>query len=325
MDEKVTNEMAKGGNRKCNLVIIPRGRGYLRDLTDFNRMATYVKELNPNIRPFVLRDERSDVRFVQPFWRPTMVFSPEILNRFRCLRGKTFQGRSLAKSEECRALEQHGIPVPNWALLTPEQRPDLSEFGPYVVVKPEYGFQGADVRIKRKGRVRWTAPRTKVAARSKNWLVQDFIYTGKWPVSYRVLVLFGKALYSWRTEADNSRRPLLEPYGFKGGAEGGGLSIVSSAIGCRFTLNNDPDIISLAEKAQQAFPDIPLLGVDIIRDQTTGDLFVIEVNAEGYVWHFSSLIGVRIQKYAGFSLEAQFDGIRKAARILACNTLLHAS
>ena len=102
------------------------------------------------------------------------------------------------------------------------------------------------------------------------------------------------------------------------------MSIVSSGRGSTFELIDNPEIISLAEKAHSAFPRIPLLGVDILEEKPSGRLIVIEVNAVGLVWHFSTPKGLKIQKYAGFKLEEQFDGMRKAARILAQQARLHA-
>ena len=294
---------------------------------DFERMAEYVAEMAPNIRPTVLTSDKMDfIRSLKFILHPTMVFSPAPLKRIRFLRrtaflrGTVFQGQHLSNSEELSAMERCGIPVPKWTLLTPEQKPDLIDFGPYVVIKPDRGGKGADVKIKRKGRVKWTPPKTKQASSSKNWVVQDFTYTGKWPVSYRVCSLFGEVLYSWRVEADTSRRALESPDAFKGGEGGGGMSIVSTGRGCNFKLNYDQEVISLAEKAHTAFPHIPLLGVDILKEEPSGKLIVIEANAIGYVWHFSTPVGLSIQKDSGFNLESQFDGIRKAARILVDNT-----
>ena len=79
----------------------------------------------------------------------------------------------------------------------------------------------------------------------------------------------------------------------------------------------DAEIIAFGEAAHRAFPDVPLLGVDIVRRATDGKLFVLEVNASGWVWHFASPLGLRAQREFGFRFEDQFDGIRKAARVLA--------
>jgi hypothetical protein len=197
--------------------------------------------------------------------------------------------------------------------------PDLASFGPYVVVKPDIGGRGAEVKVKRKTRVRWKPPVTHFAQRRKvlDWVVQEFVYTGPWPVSYRVATLFGRPLYAWRVEADRNRRPLRGPDKFgEGGEHGGGMSICSSGGGCTFQLCNDPEILDLAAQAHTAFPSIPLLGTDILREHGTGRLYIIEVNANGAVWHFSSRTGRSIQAHARFDLARQFDGLRRAAEVL---------
>ena len=132
--------------------------------------------------------------------------------------------------------------------------------------------------------------------------MQEFIYTGPWPVSYRVATLFGKAIWSWRVEASHERRALRGPDVFADGATGGGMSIVSTGQGCRFELNCEPDVIALAEQAHGAFAEIPLLGVDIIREQPSGKLYVIEANSCGRTWHFSGTKGRAIQRQFGFDL-----------------------
>ena len=85
-------------------------------------------------------------------------------------------------------------------------------------------------------------------------------------------------------------------------------------------LNYDEEIIRLGEAAAAAFPDIPLLGFDIVREVPSGKLYILEANALGYVWHFSSPMGLQFQRENNFNLESQFDGLRKAAHILADKT-----
>ncbi len=208
-------------------------------------------------------------------------------------------------------MEALGIPVPQWHLLTRKHSPDVTDLGRYVVTKPDYGARGADVRIRRAGRARWTPSNTPVRfARRSAVVAQKFIYTGEWPVSYRVCTLFGKVLYSQRAECSHQRRPIHGPEGFTTS------SVTATHPGCTLTLDNDREIIGLAERAHEAFPDIAVLGVDILREEPSGRLFVIEVNSSGEVWHLSSRTGRAIQAYAGFEYAQQFGGLRRVAEIL---------
>jgi glutathione synthase/RimK-type ligase-like ATP-grasp enzyme len=98
------------------------------------------------------------------------------------------------------------------------------------------------------------------------------------------------------------------------------MSICSSGKACTFQLNNDREIIELAERAHAAFPQIAVLGVDIIREQPSGKLYVIEVNSTGGTWHFSSATGESIQRDAEINFESQFGGLRTAAQVLVEKT-----
>ncbi len=62
--------------------------------------------------------------------------------------------------------------------------------GPYVVVKPELGRKGAEIHIKRAGRVRYRPPESFPVGhpvRKAPLIAQRFIYTGKWPSNFRVV------------------------------------------------------------------------------------------------------------------------------------------
>lgn len=297
--------------RRRNLVLVTDREIDLED--DFRRISAYVRETAPDVVPFVLpRARLSHWQRLKLATRPTLAFSPGSFTRPRFYRGVRMHGCRMLKRQEYAALDRAAVAVPQWALLTADTEPDLSGFGPYVVVKPDLGWRGAEVKIKRRGRVRWTGPANHQGTPS-DWIVQDFVYTGRWPVSYRVTTLFGHVIHSWRAEASHDQRPLAARHDF---AATGGHSIVSSHKGCTFTLEANEDVLELARQAAGAFPEIPLLGVDVVRDADTGRLYVLEVNASGYVWHFSSKAGWSIQQEFDLDLESQFDGIRKSAMIL---------
>jgi hypothetical protein len=290
---------------------------------DFAELAAWITELSPETAVFVLPDVEHADTLAQVPDLPTLTVSPAPVRRLRPRRGPLFQGQFVAKSEEYRALEAIGVPVPRWCRLLPGRPVLLDGFGSHVVTKPDFGARGADVRVERRELVKWAPPRTELSEQLGGpWgprIAQELVYTGPWPQSHRVATLFGSVLLAFRVEAAHSRRPLADRSSFHG------QSIVSSGRGCTFELFADPEILSLAERAHTAFPRVPLLGVDILRDAETGQLFVIEVNSLGLTWHFSWPDAEQVQSQFGLDLNAQFNGRRRAATVLAKVCEQHAS
>jgi hypothetical protein len=307
------------------LVLVARPRqGHV---ADFQAIAGEIRRLVPDIHVTVVRDRFYNAYRPQYFVRPTLTVSPIELRKLRPPRGTLVQNVFWKKSTEYLALEAAGFPVPHWALLTENNTVDLSGFGEYAVTKPDCGGKGAEVKIKRRSRIRWKPPknaRAKIAGDS-GLIVQEFIYTGQWPASFRVTTLFGQVLFAWKVTAANSRRPLLGPNRFSEGSQGGGISIVSSGAGCQFHLADDPDVLALASRAHAVFPDHPLLGFDILREVPSGKLFIIEANTCGQLWHFSSRTGLGIQRDNHIDFKAQFNGLETAARVLIEQTRRRAS
>jgi hypothetical protein len=290
---------------------------------DFEELAHWIVALDPELAVSVVGDENGADLAAELPDLPTLIVSPGPLRNLRPRRGTVLQGQHVAKSVEYRALAAAGVAVPRWARLLPGETPALEQFGSYVVTKPDFGARGADVRIERCADVRWTPPRTQLAEAFGGpfnpRLVQAFVYTGPWPRSYRVATLFGRRLWSIQIEASQAREPLANRSEFHG------QSVVSSGHGCRLSLTDDAAVIALAERASAALPLVPLLGIDILRDADSGELFVIELNSLGYTWHFSSPAGSKFQAEFGFELSAQCDGRKLAARLLARACTEHAS
>jgi len=245
--------------------------------------------------------------------KPTLTVSPMPIKKFRPPRGPVCQGFEFPKSEQYARLERLGLLVPKWTAVREQTSLDAEDWGPYVVVKPDLGRKGAEIFIKRTGRVRYRAP---------GFLAQQFIYTGRWPANYRVVTLFGRTLMSWRCEADHRYVPLESRWDFKAR---GGITVVSNKRDSRYTLCADPDVISLAEKAHAAFPDQPLLGTDIARDADSGALYVLECNPRGDAWLISSAMGRLIEEANGLDFASQFGALDIAAHTLAREARLRAA
>ncbi len=288
-----------------------------QDRADFEAIARQVGERAPDIRAFVVDTKETgwtDPRFERT--APTLTVSPMPIKRFAPPSGAVCQGYEFPKDEQYRMLAQLGVPVPDWTAIAPDTVLDPLHWGPYVVVKPALGRKGAEIHIKRAGRVRYRPPESFAEghpARNAPLLAQRFIYTGKWPSNFRVVTFFGRALLCWHCEAAHRYVPLHSRWDFKAK---GGITVVSNKTDSSYRLAPDADVIALAEQAHAAFPDQPLLGIDIVRDADTGKLYVIECNPRGDAWLISSDMGRMIEAANGLDFMGQFGALNVAVEVL---------
>ena len=243
----------------------------------------------------------------------TKVVSMMPLKKFIPPWAEVWQQKDLDKIQEYRTLERAGISVPKWAPVYEGVEPDLSDFDPYVVVKPAWGGRGAFVRIMRREKVSYRPIKTEAMGTISHALIaQEYIHTGAWPISYRVGTVFGEPIYTFRSTAKNSQLPFI---GSQFDANFfSGRSIVATAQGCERDEEVPEEVIELARKAHRAFPDIPLLGVDILRDLRSGKLYVTEVNACGRTYQLSEEPSERNLKDFGINLHKQFGGVKSVAK-----------
>ncbi|MFQ5625819.1 MAG: hypothetical protein ACE5FM_04105, partial [Methyloligellaceae bacterium] len=265
-------------------------------MSDYRTIAAAIAKKRPEITTFIVdTKELNWADAEQAAQAPTLTVSPLPIKKFKPPRGPIFEGYEWPKSQQYAWLRESGVAVPDWIEITPDLKLDPEEWGPYVVIKPDLGRRGAEIYIKRTGRVRYK-PRTIISRHHPGsmgaMLAQRFIYTGRWAVNYRVVTLFSRALFCWRCEIDHSFPPLNSRYDFR---DGGGISIVSNKRSSRYTLAYDKDVIALAERVHDVFPKQPLLGSDIVRDADSGELYVLEASPRGDAWLMSSDTGLEIQ------------------------------
>ena len=293
---------------------------------DLEAIARRVGAIDETIRAQVVAHHKADqLKLLPLWWRPTLSVSFYELERRKLLPGRLVAGRRLQKHGEYARLDAAGVPVPRWRAIEPETRLDPGVWGPYVVVKPSAGRLGAQVKIQKTTRVRYQPPETLPEdhfGRQAPMIVQEFIYTGEWPESYRVVTFFGTVLLCYRQVSRTRGHPLKSRYDFKAT---GGISVVSNTREMEVEMSSDAAVMALAERAHRtAFPDLPMLSFDIIRDADTGRLYVLECHAHGS-WFFASHIGRGIEKANGVDFRRQFDAIERAAQVLARETPLRAA
>jgi len=292
-----------------------------QDRRDYEEIARRIGRRAPEIAAFIV--DTKDTGWADPRFdsaAPTLTVSPMPVKRFVPPRGAICQGFEFPKGEQYEMLERVGVAVPKWQRIGPDVALDPADWGPYVVVKPELGRKGAEIFIKRTGRVRYRPPESYPEdhpVRKAPLLVQRFVYTGTWPSNYRVVTLFGDALLAWRCEASHDYVPLRSRWDFKAQ---GGITVVSNKRDSRYALAYDQDLIELARQAHRAFPGQPLLGTDIVRDADTGELFVIECNPRGDAWLISSVMGRMIEQANELDFAGQFGALEIATEALIRET-----
>lgn len=246
--------------------------------------------------------------------QPTVVVSMEQVMKFKPEWATVWNQVPCDKAWEYEMLGRADLPLPKWVAIREGETPDLSGFSDFVVTKPARSGGGALVRIMRRNRVRWQPSEIRKFKWSSDALiVQEYIHTGPWPTSYRVGSVFGEPVYAWRVMAERSRRP-FDSEAKRDSHFFDGRTIVSSSKGCTFDENVPHDVLELAKRVHTAFPTVPILGIDIVREFQTGTLYTIEVNAMGDVFHLTSDTGRKIAREFNLDLMGQFGGASAIAR-----------
>ncbi len=295
-----------------NLVIVHTpGR---QALSDFLGVKQRIADRAPDIETFIVRNGLpNSVSRRQAARRPSIIYSPYPRRGFEPTRGTRFDSLRYSKIEETRRLTIAGLPTPPAVVIEPDTMLDPATWGPLTVVKPNSETeQGRGVSLMRTDDVRWidtsALPRTDMR-HGRKLIAQQFIDTGRYAASHRVMVVFGRAIYSVTSQAATARPPIDQTKPLD-------VPIASNSGERSLTLNFDEDIIDLARRAYDAFPELPLLGVDVIREEATGRLFILEVNSGLGCWHISSGYFAPYLRKFGLDLHAQFGAINVIAEAL---------
>ena len=301
-------------------------------IEDFAEIRQRLMSRAPDITVLIATHNRHDPALEHlAAARPAMVFSPTALNAFLPRRGRVFAGRAIDKPTQLTRLHAMGLPVPRSVLLTPGlARLDPAKWGSHVLLKPagSHSAKGLGLTIVPAEQVRYMAPGEYPeghAGRDGPLLAQSFVVTGPVARHYRVNTLFGEPLYCMLNER-TVPLPRLQDIT---------AAHTSTAIATNFqhaesrrlSLVDDADVLDLARRCHDAFPEIPLKGIDIVRDAETGKLHVLELNCTSNTWHVSSHYFAAYRKgtVTREKIAAQFGLWDVAAKVLAEKTRLYAA
>lgn len=286
-----------------------------QDIADFLTIRNMLIGYAPDIQTFVISvgsDIAAEVVHASRE-RPCLIFSPMPVNIISAIGGtRLVPPARTTKQEEMQRLEAAGYPVPKTQLLTPGLRAEDVGFGPLCIVKPNSGMQGKDVRLVRVDKLEhclagWPP------AEAPGLVVQEWINTGVHPSSYRVMTVLGEAIYCVKSTA-TATLPTPERLPDEG--------VLASSNGqdrelrCAF----DQDVLKLAQSVHRKLDYTPVMGIDIVREQSTKRLVVLELNAAGWTWHLSSKYFKEYQQQFGLDFYSQFGALLILRDVLARKT-----
>jgi hypothetical protein len=280
-----------------------------QDPADLQEIVMRVRDRAPDILPIVFQEGFDPAKVPPAVWqRPTLTLSFAPLSKFRPPRGAVLQGQPMPKLEQYRRFVAAGLATPKTARFEFGRTYSEDHWGEFVVLKPldlMMSSKGGQLRFLRTRRLRDLreadfAPDHYL--RRGGALVQSFVDTGPEATMRRVLSLCGRPLYTSRSWSPMARADLTAS------DEAIEASIVDPKhpeLKVRFTpesrrkVDVDPEALAFGARVAAAFPEIPLIGCDVVRERGTGKLYVLELNAGGNTWHFSSHIYTKARAEMG--------------------------
>jgi hypothetical protein len=313
-----------------NLVLVSDPRRM--DRNDFMEIAKRIVGQQRNINVIIVSTEETGDTVPQKLWgNPTLTVSFGPLGKFASPRGLVLRNAPIPKFQQYAQFCLAGIDTPRTTVHIPGRRYEVAEWGEFCIVKP------TDLaRTSAGGTVQWLRTRRMAAFDPKGYpedhvfrksglLVQSFVDTGRFPVNWRVLTLFGRPLYCFRSTCPIERPALDAP---DEAIEKAVIEPKHPSVKETFDYAEmrdfaaDPEIMAFARRIHRAFPRLPLLGCDILREEGTGKLYAIEINGGGNTWHFSSPTFARQRKLLGGKevFTRQLDAFGVAAQVLVDRT-----
>lgn len=269
-----------------NLIIIHRGPEYTRD---FDEIAAKVNALDPLITIYHMPSSYAGDLPPGAWEHPTLTVALLARFRFKVRRGPVLMNKAMGKLAQQEVFRRNGIPSPPALPYRFGMKLDPILFGDVVILKP------ADLRLTSRDNGTMVFRRKRAEAltigdvppshplrwSAEGFLVQRLIYTGPYPSNDRATTFLGEVMSLERFVSSRTVPPLTAPDAEIEAAD------FAPKSGRHYHFVEDEDVLALARRTAAAFPRIPLLGIDILRDEQ-GRLHVLEINAGGNTWHYSS-------------------------------------
>jgi hypothetical protein len=268
-------------------------------IDDFHQIARRAHRLDPSIAVIPIAEHLHSSLIPKPLLNLPMlvIFLVNPPDKEFHLAGKMAVKR-ITKLEEYQHFKKHNIPCLPIEDFTWGMTLDKSIYGDWVVLKPQtITSSGKDVNMVPTDLISTLTledfPEDHLI-RQDQYYVQKFVKTGEKPSHYRVLVFLNEVLMSTQSI---SKITLPETVEIKNILK---ISVASNNQEYReVKLFKNEKVINFALAISHVLKTIPLLGIDILQDDLTKELYVLETNAGGNTWAFSSKIARYFRHAAG--------------------------
>ena len=257
-------------------------------------------ELDPALRDF-------------PLLNIYLVSPPEKLPT----RGKTLYVKAIDKFEQYQHYALKNISTPRTIDYTVGQEIDVKEWGEYVFLKAKNASFSLNSFLIPTKYILDIKPYFDKLKMQTKILLQEFIYTGEYANHYRVLSFLGEPLFC--TKFSNPYRFSL-PSNLEEAFNNNTTQSSLQNIDLQFQSEIDQEVLNFSRKVYNVFKEQPLQGIDIMAEQSTKKLFVLEGNQGGYVWTFSLPTSKMLAALGRTALLNQFDAFDVACDILIKKT-----
>ena len=257
-------------------------------------------KLNPTLRNFPLLN----IYLVNP---------PNVLPA----RGKTLYVEAIDKFEQYQHFTLANVSVPKTIEYELGQPINKNDWGEHVFIKPRKGSFSENSFLIPTKYILDIKPYFEEVAKKEKFILQQFINTGVYATSYRVLNFLGAPLSFVSLTCP---KPVYLPNNLDEAFNNSTVQTnLENASAIRKFENND-EILDFSKKIFNVFNEKPIQGIDIIIEEKTKKLFVLEANLGGNSWGFTKKDWGSYKQLGRPALLQQFNAFDVAADVLIKKT-----
>jgi hypothetical protein len=232
-------------------------------------------------------------------------------------RGKTLFIKAIDKFEQYQHFTLANISTPKTIEYNIGQPLNFNDWGQYIFLKSRNSSYSENSFLIPTKYILDIKPYFEKLKLNYKMLVQQFIYTGEHANHYRVLNFLGKPLFCAKV---NNPYPIKLPFDLDEAFNNNTTQTSRKDVILPRVLEFNKKVLDFSQKVYNVFQDQPLQGIDIIMEESTYKLFVLEGNQGGNVWSFSHKNSPMLTFLGRKALLSQFSAFDVAADVLIKKT-----